>query len=53
MLEEEHEKKLTQKHYTAMRIKTCRQDSKVYLKFFFSHELTSLFSRLWSGHIIF
>ena len=31
MPEEEHEKKLTQKHYTTMWIKTISQDSKVYL----------------------
>ena len=31
MPEEEHEKKLTQKHYTTVWIKTSSQDSKVYL----------------------
>ena len=39
MPEEEHEKKLTRKHYTTMRMKTNRQDSNVYLKFLFSREL--------------
>ena len=39
MPEEEHEKKLTRKHYTTMRMKTNRQDSNVYLKFLFSGEL--------------
>ena len=42
MPEEEHEKKLTQKHYTTMRIKTSRQDSNVYLKFLFSPSMDEL-----------
>ena len=36
MPEEEHEKKITRKHYTTMRMKTNRQDSNVFL---FSREL--------------
>ena len=54
MPEEEHEKKLTQKHayYTTMRIKTSRQDSNVYLKFLCTCQLTSFLSCLWYGRII-
>ena len=52
MPEEKHEKKLTQKRYTTMRIKTSRQDSNVYFKFLFSRQLMSFLSRLWSGRIV-
>ena len=51
--EEKHEKKSTQKHYKTMPIKTSRNDSNVYLKFFFSRQSTTLIETLRSrfGHL--
>ena len=40
------------KHYKNHANNTSRHDSKVYLKFFFRRQLTSLLSRWWFGRII-